>query len=271
MSTPRRPEYGQPFRGISPEVEARLNQILDRVNEILQRGDDVAIINKVIAGLSITEITDDLLVSPAEVIDGSTLGLTVTPRATAQVGARYIVSVRLDGIEQPLQLVSFTPIQIQDREPRSLQFGGSIAGVSVITAEVSVDSSVGVLTLADVNVAVGTSPNSALRMDTGDTGLAGFDITATIIDPSIATFTDVTCPFPLAITGVSADGSSATVSCVDLGGAVGPNQIGILIADFVLSTLAVGNTDIILTITALDDDDGFIIRRVISHALVTVS
>ncbi len=231
----------------------------------------MTIINKVIAALSITEITDDLLVSPAEVIDSSTLGLTVTPRLSAQAGARYIVSVRLDGIEQPLQLISFTPIQIQDREPRNLQFGGSIAGISVITAEVSIDSSVGVLTLADVDVIVGALPNSPLRMDTGDGGLAGFDITATIVDPTIAIFTDVTSPFPLSSSAVAPDGSSASIAGVDLGDLVGPNQLGSLLADFVLTLLAVGNTDIILTVTALDDEDGFVIRRVVSNALVSVS
>lgn len=271
MQRPLRPEYGQPVsRGIPPELEGVIRQILETVNQLSLRGDDVAIINKVIAGLSITEITDDLLVSPAEVIDSQTLGLTVTPRATAQAGARYIVSVRLDGIEQPLQLVSFTPIQITDREPRSLQFAGSITGVSVITAEVSIDGSVGVLTLADVDAGVGLAANSPLTMDTGDSGLSGFNITATIVDPSIAIFTDVTCPFPLATANVAADGSSATLSCVDLGDAVGPNQLRI-IADFILSTLTIGQTDIILTVSALDDDDGFIIRRVISNALVFVT
>lgn len=267
----QRPEYGQPFRGIPPDVEDKINEILERVNQLFRGVTDVGITFKAIAGLSITEILDELVVSAAEIIDSDTIGVTVAPRPTAQAGARYIVSVRLDGVEQPLQLISFTPTQIQDREPRNLQFVGSIAGVSVITVEVSIDSSVAVLTLADVDVGIGASPNSPLRMDTGDKGLAGFDITATIVDPSILIFTNVTCPFPLAITDVSPDGSSASVSCVDLGGVVGPNEIGVLIADFILSTLAVGNTDIILTITALDDDDGFIIRRVISNALVTVS
>jgi len=231
----------------------------------------VAITTKTIAGLSITEITDELIVSASEIIDSDTIGVTVTPRPTAQAGARYIVSVRLDGVEQPLQLILFTPIQIANGESRNLEFGGSIAGVSVITIEVSIDSSVAVLTLADVASVVGGIPNATLRMDTGDAGLAGFDITATIVNPAIAIFTGITCPFPLAITDVSPDGSSASVSCVDLGDAVGANQIGVLIADFVLSALAIGNTDIILTITALDDDDGFIIRRVIVNSQVTVS
>ncbi len=267
----RRPEYGQPFRGIPPDIEDKINRILERVNQLLRGVSDVAIITKAIAGLSITEITDELVVSAAEIIDSDTIGVTITPRPTAQAGARYIVSVRLDGVEQPLQLVSFTPIQIEDREPHNLQFGGSIAGVSVITVEVSIDSSVAVLTLADVASVVGGIPNTTLRMDTGDAGLAGFDITATIVNPTIAIFTDVTCPFPLAITGMSPDGSRASVSCVDLGDAVGANQLGVLIADFVLSALVVGNTDIILTIVALDDDDGFVIRRVIINSQVTVS
>ena len=126
------------------------------------------------------------------------------------------------------------------------------------------------MTLADVDTLNGATPNSNLRMDTGDGGLSGFNITATILDPTIATFADVTCPFPLASTNVAADGSSASIQCVDLGDAVGPNLVGILMADFVLNTLTVGQTDIILTVSALDDDDGFIIRRVISNALVIV-
>ncbi len=51
----------------------------------------------------------------------------------------------------------------------------------------------------------------------------------------------------------------------------GANQIAVLLADFVLEALTIGQTEILLTINALDDDDGFVIRRVTRTSAVSVS
>lgn len=126
-----------------------------------------------------------------------------------------------------------------------------------------------------VKARVGTTVNMEVRMSRSFNGLSGFIFSASIGDGRTAKFVDVVFPvaFPLATHDPDpVDGPTLNRAAgVDLASAIQGQQNDILLATLRIEALAVGTTDIVINVTALDDDSGFPIRNIASGATIEVA
>lgn len=235
-----------------------------------------------IAGVSITRITNDLLVSPVEFDGVDTVSIRVQVTPETEPDARYIVRLTLDrplgDILLPLQSSVFTQSDIDGRTVEIIPFalaGIDFNGVSGFIAEVFLDAVVADVDLGDTNVSLLTGMASQdILMNIGSGGLAGFDIDLTIEDPAIAKFTGATFPsdFPLASFSPNpVDGPLLSISGVDLGDTVNAFEMAVRLATVEIIPLAIGTSPITARIVNLDNEAGFPIQTVINNGSITVT
>lgn len=278
------PFYGQPHRHHrSRRDEEHILVALDVFNSLVKEIEDImGLIVRTIAGISITNITDEVIVFPIEFSGVDTVVLRVQATPETQVGERYVVRVVMDrelgDIVLPLDSVIFTQDDVDGHVVTSIPFslqGIDPNGVSGFIAEVFLDAAV-----ADIEVGVangslsGGLPPTDIVMNVGSGDLAGFDIELTIEDAAVAKFIGAVFPpsFELAATVPDpVDGPVVRVRGVDLP----PDDINAgeltVLATLDIEPLAVGTSTITARIVALDNEAGFPIQVVINNGSIVVT
>ncbi len=111
-----------------------------------------------------------------------------------------------------------------------------------------------------VPIAISKAPN----------GVAGFDITVTLSNGSIASISGVQMP-DYGLTSVNLVSSTqARVKVADLNGRIEGGAIDATLATLTLKAAKRGSTDIQITVTMLDDDSGFPIEAQVVNGALTV-
>ena len=277
------PFYGQPNRPRRRRREPeQLAVALDVLKPLIKAIEDImGLIIRTIAGISITKITDEVIVFPVEIADMETVLVKMLPTPTTQVGERYVVQLKLDMgdtvVVLPLDSIIFAQADIDSGNAFTVPFDLSefdINGVMGYIVEVFLDAAI-----ADVEVGVANGsltdglPPTDIVMNVGSGGLAGFDIELTIGDPSIAKFIGAIFPpsFPLANTVPDPiDGPVVRIRGVDLADVVNAGEFAVL-ATLDIEPLAIGVSTITAQIVALDNEAGFPIQAVINNGSIVVT
>jgi len=278
------PFYGQPHRHRRQRRdEEHILVALDVFNPLIKAIEDImGLIVRTIAGVSITNITDEVIVFPIEFSGVDTVVLRVQATPETQVGERYVVRVVMDrelgDIVLPLDSFIFAQGDVDDRAvltiPFSLQ-GIDPNGVSGFITEVFLDAAIADVNLDVTNLSLaGGAVDHNVVMNVGSGGLAGFDIELTIQDPVIAKFTEAVFPaaFPLSNTVPDpVDGPVVRIRGVDLGDVVGTGALQEVLAVMEIEPLAIGISVVTAQLVALDDEAGNPIQAVINNGSILVT
>lgn len=242
----------------------------------------MGLIVRTIAGVSITNITDEVIVFPIEFSGVDTVVLRVQATSETQVGERYVVRVVMDRelgvIVLPLDSIIFTQGDVDGRVVISIPFslqGIDPNGVSGFIAQVFLDAAIADIDLdvTSLSLAGGVGDQDVL-MNVGSGGLAGFTVDLTIDDPTIAKFTGATFPadFPLAsFSPDPVDGPLLSLTGVDLGDTVNAFEMAVRLATVEITPLVVGDSPITAVVSRLDNEAGFPIQVVIIHGSIVVT
>jgi len=275
------PFYGQPNPRRRPGkqhdhpvgIDNAITNILGKIEGIM------GLLTRQIAGISITEITDEVIVFPVEIVDTNTVLVKMQPTATTQAAERYVVQLKLDRgavvDTLPLDSIIFTDNDVDFGQSFTIPFTVTdLAGIEGFIAEVFLDDAIAdVFVPNPIFTGIGGTALHDLSMIAGSGGLAGYTIELTIADPSIAKFTGASFPpdFPLTtIVPDPVDGPVMTISAVDLLDSIGTLDDATL-ATLSIESLAIGETAINARVIRLDDDAGFQIRAIIEQGVVKVS
>ncbi len=234
-----------------------------------------------IAGISITKITNDILVSPVELDGIDTVCLRVQATPETEPNERYILRIKLDrtlgDILLPLQSVVFTQGDIDGRAVKIIPFaleGIDFNEVSGFIAEASLDATIADIDVGVSDTALEVNVEQNIQMNVGSGGLAGFDIELTISDPLIAKFVGAFFPpsFPLSNTVPDpVDGAVVRIRGVDLADVVNAGAFQEVLATLDIQPLSIGVSTITARIVALDNEAGFPIQSVINNGSITVT
>lgn len=235
----------------------------------------MGILVKAIAGVGILIVSDDIQVPPVSIVGANQLDLTLIPNPTAQADTAYIVELLLDNLSVGFKAVEWTAAQIAAAEPRPLSFTGlDLAGVGSMIVTAGFDDSVAVIDASDATGGPLGVVNVELRMrEVPPAGLAGYTLNATLQDGAVAKITGVSFPteFPLGtIVPDPVDGPTVQVSAVDLSSVVNGGDFDVLLATLTVELLAAGATEVVLDVTALDDDSGFPVNSATLAGSITV-
>lgn len=271
------PFYGQPGRR-----PLNRGDILRLLKDIFAEGDIMGINEREIAGVSITRITNDLLVSPVEFDGVDTVSLRIQATSETEPDARYIVRLKLDrplgDILLPLQSVVFTQSDIDGQAIKIMPFaleGIDFNDVSGFIAEVFLDGAIADVEMGVANGSLsGGVVNHDILMNVGSGGLAGFTIDLTIDNPTIAKFMGATFPadFPLAdFSPDPVDGPLLSITGIDLGDTVNAFEMAVRLATVEITPLAIGISPITAVISRLDNEAGFPMQAVINNGSIVVT
>lgn len=134
------------------------------------------------------------------------------------------------------------------------------------------------VTVASGTVAVGATTPLRVTLENATSGLAGFDMTAVITDPSVAEISGATFPpfggdgLDLSLATSTSPGTSLRVVTVDLAGLVERGATGEheLVTFDVVGILSGRSTTLELIIRRLDDEDGNPMAATVQVGTVTV-
>jgi len=122
---------------------------------------------------------------------------------------------------------------------------------------------------------VGGTVPAELSLSNAPDGLAGFDVTVSVDDTSVATVAGVTMAdaFPSDVSEVSVadDGSSVSIAASDIEDTVQNGASDVALATLSLGLNAEGETGATLSVDALDADDGSVIDATTDTGVLTVA
>ncbi len=278
------PFYGQPHRRRRPRREPEQSSTtLDVLKPLIKAIEDImGLIIRTIAGISITKITDEVIVFPVEIADMDTVLVKMLPTPTTQVGERYVVQLKLDMgdtvVTLPFGSIILAQADVDSGNAFTIPFDVSdhdLNGIKGYIAEVFLDAAIADIGIDGVN---GTLTNGVTHgeivMNVGGGGLAGFDIELTISDPLIAKFVGAFFPpsFPLSNTVPDpVDGAVVRIRGVDLADVVNAGAFQEVLATLDIQPLSIGISTITARIVALDNEAGFPIQSVINNGSITVT
>lgn len=268
------PAFGQPIGRDSGEQPPVIDgNLFNKLVNVLERmADTMSVIIREIAGLSITKITDEVTVFPVEIVGLDEILVRVAPTALTQVGARYLIGVKIDRGSQvdvlDLEEITFAQDDIDNLTNFTFPFTvADLEAVETFIVEAFLDASIASVRVTSIPGSVGMLTGMEIEIDTGVGGLAGFIIDINIVDVSVAKIVNVFFPPEFGLSQFvpdPVDGPTVKVSGVDLGDAVKGSQKGVRLATIQWEGLAVGTTVIDIDITQLDDDKGFPIRHTLT-------
>ena len=265
------PQFGQNINRDAPPPGD--DHRFDGLIQVIERmTDTMSLIIREIAGLSITKVTDEVTVFPVEIIGVDQILVRVAPTALTQVGARYLIGVKIDrGSEVDvldLEEITFTQDDVDNLTNFTFPFTiAKLEGVETFIVEAFLDASIASVRVLPGPGSVGGALDVDITIDTGSGGLAGFIIDISIVDASVAKITNVFFPPELGLNQFDPDpvnGPAVQISAVDLGDAVKGGALDVRLATIQLEGLAVGTTVIDVDIMQLDDDKGFPIRHTLT-------
>lgn len=133
-----------------------------------------------------------------------------------------------------------------------------------------------VIFASDVMNRVGQTVNVPVVMElVPPSGLAGYDLQAGILDPSVARFVDVVFPAAFSLNSHTPDPVSGnrltSISGVDLGDAITGGETNLTLCTLRVELLTVGSTTLAFGRNAVDDDGGFPIDILTRTPTITVA
>lgn len=272
------PQYGQIIsRNALP---TRDDHRVDELIQVIERmADTMSLIIREIAGLSITKVTDEVTVFPVEIVGVDQILVRVAPTSLTQVGARYLIGVKIDrGSEVDvldLEEITFTQDDIDNLTTFTFPFTvADLEAVETFIVEAFLDASVASVRFIGGLGSVDMLTGVEIEIDTGAGGLAGFIIDITILDPAIAKITNVIFPASMPLNQLfpnPVDGPTVEISGVDIADAVKGGESGVLLATIQVMALAVGNTAFDVVVKQLDDDKGLPVRHTLTAGSFLVS
>ncbi len=232
----------------------------------------MSVIIREIAGLSITKVTDEVTVFPVEIVGVDQILVRVAPTILTQVGACYLIGVKVDrGSEVDvldLEEITFSQDDIDNLTNFTFPFTVTdLEGVETFIVEAFLDASIASVRVLPGPGRVGVLSNVDITIDTGVGGLAGFIIDINIMDTRVAKIVNVFFPPELDLNQFDpdpVDGPAVIISAADLGDAVKGGQQGVRLATIQLEGLAIGTTAIDVDIDRLDDDKGFPVQHTLT-------
>ena len=118
----------------------------------------------------------------------------------------------------------------------------------------------------------GSSQNVQIAMDEVPTGLSGFNITISVLDPEIAEITAVSFPGWNAMPRNSTiPSSSVWIKAVDLNDQVVSGNTNVLLGTITLTGKKEGTTDLSIPKTTISDDNGSSINPVVNTGKINVT
>jgi hypothetical protein len=129
-----------------------------------------------------------------------------------------------------------------------------------------------VVTVESTSVGVGANATVNLTLSNAPEGIAGYNITLTVVDPEVATITGVSAPgrFQLSPTGILRDGTVANVEAVDLSGSVEAGATDVPLGTVRLRGETDGATTLRVDVLAMDADGGGDVAPTTRNGTVTV-
>lgn len=125
----------------------------------------------------------------------------------------------------------------------------------------------------EVNLTVGESSTIQVRLDRAPTGLTAFSVQAVVAPANVARITDVTFPVGFISASHTPDpvsGPTVRIDGTDLGGSVIVGARDVLLADLQVQGLVVGEADLRLTVSQLEDGTGDNLPRRTQAGLIVV-
>lgn len=128
------------------------------------------------------------------------------------------------------------------------------------------------LTVDDASVDVGSTATVSIRLSEVPSGLAGYDLRVSVADGSVATITGVSVDetYSMTNTSVSADGTSAYASGVDLDDTITPGASDVPVVTVTVKGVADGTTALRVETVNVDNDDGNDVNPTLTSGTITV-
>jgi hypothetical protein len=133
-----------------------------------------------------------------------------------------------------------------------------IIALLLISLFLPVAGAAGTIQVQNVQVdKIGNTATVNLILDTSPAGVAGYDITVSLSNPSVATITRVSLPsWALLNESTTFPASSVRLRTLDLYEQVDPGATNVPFGTITLKGKAVGSTDVVVTIKNITSDDG---------------
>jgi hypothetical protein len=147
-----------------------------------------------------------------------------------------------------------------------------ILGIVVLMAFSGI-SAAGAVTLRGgaVKVVSGSTTAMAINLDEAPTGLSGYNLTISVVDPAVAEIIGISYPEWAAIHGNSSvPGPQVWIKAIDLNNQVGISTGKVLLCSVILQGKADGESPISVAVMKMDDDSGNVIAPDIRESAVTV-
>ncbi|TAJ44159.1 fasciclin domain-containing protein [Methanofollis fontis] len=130
------------------------------------------------------------------------------------------------------------------------------------------------ISFTPVNATVGGGQTAEFTMilDSAPSGLAGYTLNLSVVNPAVATISGITFPEWAEINGTSdLPNASAWMKTVDLGEMVGSNATDVVLGTVILTGLSAGNTTLIVDVVAMTADGGEAVTPKTGEATIEVT
>jgi len=134
-------------------------------------------------------------------------------------------------------------------------------------------SAAGAVTLTGgaVKVVSGSTTTMAISLDVVPAGLSGYNLTISVADPAVAGIVGVSFPGWAMVNQYSAlPADTVTIKVLDLSKQVEDGSTNVTLATFTIRGDAVGSSQVLITVNAMDDDDGTVMVPSLSPGLIRV-
>jgi len=122
----------------------------------------------------------------------------------------------------------------------------------------------------DTSVAPEETTTVEVTLSDAPDGLSGYNLTLALDDSSTATLTNASTAGQFALTNMTVSADTVTLSAVDTDDAVGPGATEVALGAVTLQGETAGTTELSVTATQIDDDNGSAISPATAGGTVTV-
>jgi len=181
----------------------------------------------------------------------------------------YIVANTLSGVHIP-DTSSSWPLRLVGLSATGTTSLKAIASIDLVPLEPQ--SSIKLAFVPEtVSPIIGGTKTMSLVLSEVPTGLSGANVTVSLQNTSIATITGITFPSWALVNQQSAlPADTVTIKALDLSKQVEDGATNVTIATFTIRGDAVGSSQVLVTVNAMDDDDGTVIVPSVTPGLIRV-
>ena len=126
------------------------------------------------------------------------------------------------------------------------------------------------LTVQSAQADVGQSASLTITLSDAATGLSGYDLTVSLVDPTVATIASTTLPGFGLVSQQALSASSVRLRAADLMRLIEVGAGQVLLATLTVDGLKPGQTAVTVSVARLDDDSGFLIGHQVVAGSATI-